>query len=105
MVLVTSVPDGGNLATLLVTREGAWRTSAPAMASRAKGAGDFLAACWLGTYLTERDPVAALQWAASATDTLIGHAAAEDAAELPLIAAQAAWAAPDVLLPVSQIDP
>ena len=104
MIVATSVPEGICLSTLLATKSGVWRTTTPALPLRAKGAGDFLAANWLGAFLANRDPVKALQQATSATSALIGHASTRDTDELPLITAQAAWIAPAEHLSVDKLN-
>jgi len=105
MVLVTSVPDmtagAARLTNLLVTADGAWTVTTPRRDMVAKGAGDFLAALWLGHYLRQREPAAALAAAASSTYRLIELTGGED--ELSVVTTQDDWLNPEGLFAPVQI--
>ncbi len=104
MILISSIPGNGGLGTVLVTAGGAWGAAAPKVPLRAKGAGDFFAALWIGHFVQTGDPVAALQTAVSALQVTIEAASEMDAAELPIIATQDAWLAPPNLIDVETLD-
>ena len=86
----------GELAVLAVTREDAWCVRHPRRSVRVWGTGDAFAALFLGAYLGARDPRTALEHAVAALDDVLALAEAEDAPELPLVAAQDALVRPRV---------
>ena len=94
LVLATSIDagdaaaGGGRIATLAVTADAAWRVTTPKLASRAKGAGDVLAALFLAHTLKGGDAGAALDLAVSSVFGLIA-AAGPEALDLPVVAAAA----------------
>jgi pyridoxine kinase len=102
-VVVTSVPfDDGMIGTVAVTAGEAWATAAPRLDRVPHGAGDLLAALYLGQRLNEMAPREALEFAASAVDCVLKASAAAHADELRLVATQAALAEPPHLLaPIS----
>lgn len=79
LVVATSIAaDGGaaagaeaRISTLAVTAAGAWRVTTPKLTTMAKGAGDVLAALFLGHYLKGGDAGAALGQAVSSVFGLI----------------------------------
>lgn len=91
-VVVTSAFAGeGETANLLVTADGALSVVHRAVPRAPNGTGDLLAALYLGRRLAGIAPQAALTDAAGATLRLVEMA--DGAAELPLAAGQAAFAA------------
>jgi len=96
LVVVTSLhtpnmtPD--TIANLVATKEGAWMVSTPRLPLAAKGAGDALAALFLGYYLQEGNAGGALSRAVSSVFAVIK--ASHHASELRLIEAQDAIAEP-----------
>lgn len=103
LVLATSVPQGAELGTVLVTPEGAWATTSPRVQHAPHGTGDTLAALFLGHVLNGQSPPEALQAASSSVDALIRDAAAHGSPELRLAEAQALITAPPVLLPLQPL--
>ncbi len=84
-VIATSVPFGQDLATVLVTADGSWAAVTPRLATPVKGAGDVLAAVWLGYVLGDANTAAvALGRAVSDVYELLERAANEVLQELPL---------------------
>ncbi len=97
IVVVTSIePESGSVATMVTGPDGAWLVTTPRieLGRRADGAGDLLAALFLGHYLGHRDPAAALAAATSSVFGIIEAARAGGHRELPLIAAQSELVAP-----------
>jgi pyridoxine kinase len=96
-VIVTSVPgaETGSLATLAVDGDEAWVVETPRLETPAKGAGDVLAALYLGHRLNGRDSAAAVAAAVSSVYAILAKTAAAGADELLLVAAQEALAAAD----------
>ncbi len=96
IVVVTSLDDAGSLATMAVGPDGAWLVTTPRieLGRRADGAGDLLAALFLGHYLGHRDPAAALAAATSSVFGVIEAARAGGHRELPLVASQSELIAP-----------
>jgi pyridoxine kinase len=86
--------DAGALATLAVDDGGAWVVETPRLATAAKGAGDVLAALFLGHHLNGRDSAGALADAVSSVFAVLAATAAAGADELSLVAAQESLAAP-----------
>ena len=93
----------GQQAVLAVGPDGAWLARAPHRAVRAHGVGDAFTALLLGAYLPRRDLPAALAHAVAALDDVLARAEAEDADELPLVAAQDALAHPRSRCPVERL--
>ena len=92
-VLVTSVPLGletGEIGLVAVTADRAWRLVTPylAMDPMPNGAGDAVAALFLGHLLAGRDPAAAMARAAASIFEILQATAAAGTRELQLIAAQ-----------------
>ncbi len=75
---------------LAVTGEAVWRLCTPLLACdpQPNGAGDLLAALYLGHYLRTRDAARALEAAAAATFAVLARTQAAGAHELQLITAQ-----------------
>ncbi|MBI3113906.1 MAG: pyridoxal kinase PdxY [Rhodospirillales bacterium] len=100
LVVATSIAADGaaaagaeaRISTLAVTAAGAWRVTTPKLATRAKGAGDVLAALFLGRYLEAGDAGAALEQAVSSVFGLIAAMGntlgGEQARDLPLVASR-----------------
>ena len=85
MVVATSVPAGQELATLLITNNSCWAAITPSLATRVKGAGDVLAALWLGYVLSGANTAAAaLGRAVSDVFSLLEKAVDQTLQELPL---------------------
>jgi pyridoxine kinase len=114
IVLVTSVrfPErhGEEVALLAVTREAAWRVTTPwlELGASVNGAGDALAALFLGLYLKaapgpERTPDA-LTGAAAAIFALIEATRQTGARELALIGAQDVLVKPEHTFPAERLD-
>ncbi len=84
-VVATSIPAGQDLATVLVTTDGSWATVTPRLTTPVKGAGDVLAALWLGYVLGDANTAAAaLGRAVSDVFGMLERAADELLQELPL---------------------
>ncbi|MCH8925190.1 MAG: pyridoxal kinase PdxY [Proteobacteria bacterium] len=94
VVLVTGLrheaTGAGEVELLAVTGEDAWRLCTPLLACdpQPNGAGDLLAALYLGHYLRTREPARALEAAAAATFAVLARTQAAGTRELQLIAAQ-----------------
>ena len=100
VVLVTGLRHNstraGEIELLAVTARDAWRLVTPLVPCdpQPNGAGDLLAALFLGHYLRARDAGRALEAAAAATFAVLEATQIAGARELQLIAAQDALAAP-----------
>ncbi len=100
VVLVTGLRHdatrAGEIEMLAVTAQDAWRLCTPLLACdpQPNGAGDLLAALYLGHYLRVRDPGQALEAAAAATFAVLDATRIAGARELQLIAAQDQIVAP-----------
>ena len=103
-VVATSVASAADIGVMLVDAGGAWLVSAPRLALRAKGAGDFFTALWLGHYLRSGDRRDALGAAFAGTYAAVEASVAGNSRELPLVAARPAWEAPPRLFNVAQIE-
>jgi pyridoxine kinase len=94
VVLVTGLRHEATAAAevelLAVTAKAAWRLCTPLLACdpQPNGAGDLLAALYLGHYLRTRDAARALEAAAAATFAVLARTQAAGTRELQLIAAQ-----------------
>lgn len=117
LVVATSIPtDGGGkrvgagvtVASLAVTAAGAWKVTTPRLASRAKGAGDVLAALFVGHTVKGADAGAALELAVSSVFGLIaaagGSSDGEPARDLPLVAARAEITQPSTRFYAERLD-
>ncbi len=85
------------IATLAVAADAAWRVTTPRLASRAKGAGDMLAALFLAHTLDGGDAATALGRSVSTVFGVIAAAGAE-AMDLPVVAARAEISSPGTRL-------
>lgn len=100
VVLVTSLSSAGNAAgemeMLAVTAEGAWRVASPRLPIEPppNGAGDAVAALFLGFYLKTASVPQALAAAASAIFEILATTEESGETELQLVAAQDRLAAP-----------
>ncbi len=90
--LLTSNMDADTIANLAVTKDGAWLVATPRLPLTAKGAGDALAALFLGFYLQHGKAGDALSRAVSSIFAVVKASA--HAPELRLIEAQDAIAEP-----------
>jgi len=66
-VVVTGLDEGGEIAVIAVTADGAWRAAAPRIEAPAYGAGDLFSALYLGHVLAGRDVPTALSRAVAST--------------------------------------
>lgn len=98
LVIATSIPKAGDLATLAVAEGAAILTRAPRREGVPKGTGDLLAALFLGHRLKGDGTALALQKSTSSLNALIERAVAEGLDELPLIASQEILDRPTALL-------
>ena len=109
MVLVTSVPvaaaGGAAIGNLLLTRDGAWLATTPRLPTEARGAGDTVAALFLGRLLTGAPPVEALSLAVASVFSVLEMTVAAGSADLRLIAAQDALTQPTTEVSVDQVRP
>lgn len=98
IVLVTSLADpadaGTEVAMLAVSEAGAWRVVTPRLAMHPNGAGDAVAALFLGFYLTTKSLPDALGEAASAIHEVLQTTLDLGEEELQLVAAQDRLKAP-----------
>ena len=92
VVLVTSLASEDDAAEeirmLAVTAEGAWRIATPRLPFAANGAGDAVAALFLGFYLRTRSLPEALGSAASAIFEILQTTLEAGEAELQIVASQ-----------------
>jgi pyridoxine kinase len=85
--LVTSVPTGTSLASIIVARSEAYATITPKLEGVPHGTGDLMSALYLAARLSKALPREALEHAASATNAIITASRGVD--ELALVPAQA----------------
>jgi pyridoxine kinase len=97
VVVATGIEEGATLATMLLTKEGAWIVRSPRVAAPAFGAGDLFTAVYLDRYLASADAVAALEHAVSAVYGVFTVTAQAGADALALAAAQDELVAPSRL--------
>lgn len=109
VVLVTGLRHdttrAGEIELLAVTAQDAWRLITPLIPCdpQPNGAGDLLAALFLGHYLRARDAGQALEAAAAATFAVLDTTRIAGTRELQLIAAQDDLVAPERHFPVERI--
>ncbi len=94
VVVCTSCPDEGAVATLAVSGDGAWRVRTSRIEAAANGAGDVLAALFLGHSLLGEDVATALSLAVSSVHAVLATTAETGSRDLALVAAQEALVAP-----------
>jgi pyridoxine kinase len=95
LVLATSLPGTtGEIPMLAVGESGAFLVTTPRLALLANGAGDLTAALFLGYFLRTREAGAALAMTAAAVHAVIEATLRSGEAELQIVAAQDAVAAP-----------
>ena len=87
-------PQPKTLTTLAVGPAGAWTVTTSAIEHPANGAGDLLAALFLGRYLRQREVASALALATSSVHAIVARSAAAGARELQVISAQEELVAP-----------
>lgn len=92
MVVVTSVPSGNRIGTLLVEAGEAWLASTPMIEKAPRGAGDLFAALFFAQTLAGHAGPAALDLATRATYHVLERSAGAE--EMRLIAEQQTLAAP-----------
>ncbi|MFO1127064.1 MAG: pyridoxal kinase PdxY [Rhodospirillales bacterium] len=106
-VLVTSVVDGagypGRIATIARDRSGTWQVITPMLPHPGRGAGDLLAALFLGRRLDGRPTADALSLAVSSVFAVIEATAAAGADELLLVASQQALVDPPMAFAAERI--
>jgi pyridoxine kinase len=110
VVLVTGLRHGttraGEIEVLAVTAKGAWRLVTPLIPCdpQPNGAGDLLAALFLGHYLRARDAGQALEAAVAATFAVLDATQVAGTRELQLVAAQDGLVAPKRHFAAERID-
>jgi pyridoxine kinase len=104
-VLATSLPGpaADQIAMLAAGDDGAWLVATPRLPMLANGAGDLTAALFLAHFLRSRDPAGALGATASAVHAVLEETLRQGAAELQIVAAQDALAAPPRLFSPQRI--
>ncbi len=107
VVVVTSVRDAGappdTIGALAVSRTEAWQVVTPRLPITVKGAGDVLAALFLGRYLQRPDIGDSLARALSSVFGLVKATAAAATRELQLVAAQEEIVQPGELFSARQV--
>lgn len=104
IVLATSIPDGERrIGTLALSEEGAWFASTPLLEDVPHGAGDLLAALFLGRCLSGEVVETALGEAVGSVFVLLRQAVQAGLDEMPLIAGQAALLKPPGLVRALQL--
>lgn len=95
IVLATSIPDGdGRIGTLVLAEEGAWFASTPLLEGVPHGAGDLLAALFLGQRLQGATVEAGLGHATASVFHLLRQSVRAGLDEMPLVAGQGALVKP-----------
>jgi len=103
-VLATSTPmRDGRIGTVAIRGKEAWLCAADRLESPPNGAGDLIAALFLGHLLNGQPMTAALHKAASATDVILRRSVAAGSSELLMIAHQDEIARPSRTLPSMQV--
>ncbi|MDH3235038.1 MAG: pyridoxal kinase PdxY [Alphaproteobacteria bacterium] len=97
VVVATGIEEGATLATMALSREGAWIVRSPRVAAPAYGAGDLFSAVFLDRLLATADVVAALEHTVSAVHGVFTVTAKAGADALALSAAQDELLAPSRL--------
>jgi len=103
LVVVTGLEDGADIAMLAVSPLGAWCVTAPWFETASHGAGDTFAALFLGHYLRDQDPAAALSHAGSAMADIMRATSEAGSADLQLVGTQDAFARPTQTLKAVKI--
>lgn len=89
LVLATSVPDGeGQIGTLAVAPDEAWFATTPRLENVPHGAGDLLAALFLGRRLQNRDIAEALALSVATVFQILEESVRLGASEMALVAGQ-----------------
>lgn len=86
LVLATSVPDGAKIGTLAVTAEEQVFVAAPALENVPHGAGDLLAALFLGRYLCGETMRGSLEGASASVYAMLAESVLLGVDEMPLVA-------------------
>jgi len=97
VVVATGIAEGATLATLAMSREGAWIVRCPRVAAPSYGAGDLFTAVFLDRLLATGEVAAALEHTVSAVYGVFTVTAQAGADALALTAAQDELAAPSRL--------
>jgi pyridoxine kinase len=103
IVICTSLPDDGGLTTLMVCDQGTYYVTVPRIEGAPRGAGDMLAALFLGRFLLWHDPVEALGLAVSGVHAGLAMSAAAGAKELQVVTAQDEIIAPGRLFEAEKL--
>jgi pyridoxine kinase len=103
LVLLTSLRRGDNIGLLAVGDTGSWLVETPLLPLTASGAGDAVAALFLGHWLRSGDIGMALEAAAGAIHAVLRQTLATGQRELQLIAAQDALVAPPERFPARRL--
>lgn len=104
IVLASSIPDGeGRIGTLALSADGAWFASTPLLEDVPHGAGDLLAALFLGRCLQGQGLAAALEAAVASVFGLLRQSVRDGLDEMPLIAAQTTLLKPPALARALQL--
>jgi len=103
LVLLTSLRQGERIGLLAVAEAGSWLVETPLLPLTASGAGDAVAALFLGHWLRSGDIATALEAAAGAIHAVLRQTLAAGQREIQLIAAQDALVAPPVRFPARRL--
>ncbi len=95
--------DSGTIATLVACDEGVFRIATPRLANAPRGAGDMLAAIFLGRYLLNGDAAGAAGLAVSSVFAILAASVAAGSDEPLLVAAQDQVTAPNRLFEAEKI--
>ncbi len=95
--------DSGTIATLVACDDGVFRIATPRLANAPRGAGDMLAAIFLGRYLLDGDAAGAAGLAVSSVFAILAASVAAGSDEPLLVAAQDQVTAPGRLFEAERI--
>lgn len=103
-VVCTSIPgDAGEIVNLVATADGAWTVTTPRIDAPAHGAGDVLAALFLGHTLAGAAPPDALSRAVSGVYAVLAATAEKGGLDLALVGALEVLAAPPEVFPAERL--
>jgi len=104
-VIVTSVNDeAGGISNLMVSGDGVRLVTTSALKTPVKGAGDLLAALWLGRFLLSGDAKNALAKATASVFDLLEKAVEARADELPLVAERGSLTHPKTAVTIRPLE-